>query len=284
MQRRLAKQRKAKNNNNAGGFNSLLTERMTLNRGGGVNGGVMSVGMQPVFPVRTKKMLRYSDSFQVATGAFVAGNYVYSANGLYDPNITGTGHQPMGFDQIMLYYNHYVCTKARITVKFRNQDADDTVTVGIRLHASPTPNTDPFQIMESGQCVSEKLLQSGVAGSACTLTASMDIAKFAGKKFLVDDNDQAGTISANPNEQSYFHVFAYNNESINVVNWFMEVVIDYEAWFIEPRVPSLSLTKAIHLAIVAERDREVEKKEAPEQFVVVTTTTTKLPQPRRGAG
>lgn len=38
----------------------------------------------------------------------VVGSYVFQINGPYDPNVTGIGHQPLGFDQLMLMYEHYI--------------------------------------------------------------------------------------------------------------------------------------------------------------------------------
>lgn len=75
------------------------------------------------FPPVKKCTVVYSTvvASSVATGN---GSYVFSANGLYDPDITGTGTQPLYFDQLMALYNHYVVTSSTITVEALNDGSD----------------------------------------------------------------------------------------------------------------------------------------------------------------
>ncbi len=54
------------------------------------------------------RKLRYCDRLEIDPGASSAlGEHFFSCVGLFDPDITGTGHQPMGFDQYMALYDHY---------------------------------------------------------------------------------------------------------------------------------------------------------------------------------
>jgi len=79
-----------------------------ISRGSGPQLGTTIVSnTMPIFSAKTTRALRYSDYFQLTTTSGAVSTYVFAANGLYDPNITGTGHQPMGFDQLLQFYNHY---------------------------------------------------------------------------------------------------------------------------------------------------------------------------------
>jgi len=51
------------------------------------------------FPPRKRLTLKYSDTFEMSStsGAIVAQQF--RVNALFDPDYTGTGHQPRGFDQ-----------------------------------------------------------------------------------------------------------------------------------------------------------------------------------------
>jgi len=74
-----------------------------------------------LFPPKFKKRLVYSEtSLTVASTSGSSNSYFFSANGLFDPNTTGTGHQPMGFDQMMLMYEQYTVFASKITVEFIN--------------------------------------------------------------------------------------------------------------------------------------------------------------------
>lgn len=51
---------------------------------------------------------KYDDMFGFSTGAAgVPANYVYRMNSTFDPDLTGTGHQPYGRDTLAGLYNKY---------------------------------------------------------------------------------------------------------------------------------------------------------------------------------
>ncbi len=60
--------------------------------------------------------LAYADYFSINPTTGAPATYVFSCNGLYDPNITGTGHQPHGFDQLMQNYKNYQVLSSSIEV------------------------------------------------------------------------------------------------------------------------------------------------------------------------
>lgn len=57
----------------------------------------------------------------------VAGHssyYAFRANSTYDPDYTGTGHQPNFRDECAATYIYYTVLAAKITVTYPNQDSD----------------------------------------------------------------------------------------------------------------------------------------------------------------
>jgi len=71
-----------------------------------------------VVPNRYTCKLRYADeiSFDVPNLG-VATYYDFRANDLFDPNASGVGHQPMGFDQLALMFNHFTVIGSKIKVR-----------------------------------------------------------------------------------------------------------------------------------------------------------------------
>lgn len=189
----------------------------------------------PLLPLKKYGKLTYYDQNNFSTGAVQAGGYVFTANGLYDPNITGTGHQPMGFDQMMLFYEHYTVTKATLTVNFYNNDVDDPVIVGCLIAPDVTIETNFSKLVENGMLNRYWITEKGGNDPKHTFKISADISKINGKKDVKSEDDFRGDSASNPVEQSYFHLFAYNQTNVNVVNVLFEVVIEYEAVFTEPR-------------------------------------------------
>ena len=79
-----------------------------------------------ILALKHRGKLLYSDNRVITPTAAAATAYVYSANGLYDPDITGAGHQPMSFDQLIGMYEHYTVQSGKITVNFVNENANET--------------------------------------------------------------------------------------------------------------------------------------------------------------
>ena len=193
--------------------------------------------------LRYKASLRYVEEYPLNSGAASVGTYVFSANGLYDPNITGTGHQPAGFDSLMLSFEHYTTVYAVATVRFRNQMTNYPIYVGVSLNAGNTPVTDHVVLLENGQCVSAELEWAGSATSIVKLVMPISIGKFGGVPSLLSNPSYQGSVAANPVEQSYFHLSVWNPADTTVVTTNFSITIDYTAWFVEPRKVPLSLQK-----------------------------------------
>jgi hypothetical protein len=72
------------------------------------------------FPPSVRKQLRYCENFQLSVGtAGICGTEVTLAlNSLYDPNLSGTGHQPYGFDQMAALYTKYRVDSVNVLLEF----------------------------------------------------------------------------------------------------------------------------------------------------------------------
>jgi len=56
---------------------------------------------------RERASLRYTDFLAISTTAGTGNQYVYRLNSIYDPDLTGAGHQPYGHDTLAAIYNRY---------------------------------------------------------------------------------------------------------------------------------------------------------------------------------
>lgn len=214
---------------------------------------VVRMPRAPLFNPRSKfKLLPYYSTgtlFPPVTGLSVS--HVFSANGLYDPDITGTGTQPGGFDQMMIFYEHYTVYRARLIVTFRNYTTTTAPIVFLAARGD-TPNiSDPLTIMEAGNTVSTQLLPGPNQGSMKELKLSINVASFLGFDDLQDSTVARGDISSNPSEGVFFHVGCYNNEvaAAGEVKW--QARLEYDAVFTENRVIIPSLNKAFRQLLVA---------------------------------
>jgi len=209
----------------------------------------VSVTSMPLFPPTVVKRLRYSMEGSVTATSGVPGGYVFRANDLFDPDYTSTGHQPMGFDQMMLSYSHFCVLKAKIRVIFQNISAG-TCSVGIRQDASFTLITVPDQFIEFGGIVYDHLEAKNVYGSSKELSLELSMPRLQGitKRALTADPTLRGDAANSPTELTYFHVMVWDRAG-NTVNCDIEAVLDQISYFMEPRdlVESLKLRKAVAL-------------------------------------
>lgn len=170
----------------------------------------------------------------------LATAFIMSANGLYDPDISGVGHQPIGFDQFMAIYDHYTVHAAKITVDFHNDDETNPVCVGIAVRDNATITTNPHEIVENGNIDYTLLNAYGKWKDMCRVTMYQDIAKFLGRKQLLSDPQCKGDASSNPTEQVYFHVVIWSLGAVDAGNTTCMVTVDYDATFHERLVTSSS--------------------------------------------
>jgi len=202
----------------------------------------MVVKTKPLFAYRTRRRLQYFASSTLLTGTATANAYVFSANGLFDPDVTGTGGQPMGFDQMMAFYNHYTVLKSKITVLCVNQTALLTPSVGISVQGSTSVTSSIEQLIENGDIVFHSLLPAGVMGSQAKLTRGVSMKWFQGINQPLDDPNMRGDGSSNPTEQTYFQIVAYNPFSATQATIGFQALIEFDVIFQEPRIGTLSLS------------------------------------------
>lgn len=196
-------------------------------------------------PNRFATKLRYVDWATIDPGvAGIAGVHVIKANGLYDPDFTGTGHQPRGFDQFMTMYDHFTVVGAKITVDISTGHGSSfsPLMFGIALKDTTTPFTDANDYMEGRNVVSRIVGATSTSGNANTahLTKFFSTRKFLGRSKPLSDPQLKGNISSDPTELASFHIFvaplASTDESLMTINY----RIEYLTVFTEPKQPSQS--------------------------------------------
>lgn len=197
----------------------------------------LSIGM----PLRKLVKMRYCDKVSVdAAASGDVAHYYFRSNSIFDPDYTGTGHQPFGHDQWALLYNHYVVLGAKITVKFTNtaNGVGDALIVGImnRSHYD-TSTTNLTQITEQNKVRYRTM--TPWTGSSRSMTCKFSTKKFFNVVNVKDNLARLGaTFGANPTELAYFDIFCGSADASNLdnpaaVNLF--VIVDYIVALSEPK-------------------------------------------------
>ncbi len=236
--------------NNRGGRRRTAPAEGPLNEGqpqpgtGSQANSIVSVPRLPLFGLKTRRMIRYEESLTLTGSASNVYAYIFSANGCYDPNITGTGHQPMGFDLMMLLYDHYTCVRSRMTLHAWNTLATQPIKVGIAVISSPSDYSVNYQTnIENGQIVYATLSPAGAANAFARLEQKVDLAAINGVQQLLDSHDMRGDSANNPAEQTYFAIEIWNPQSATVAIAYVDVIIEFDCVFTEPRADVQSLLR-----------------------------------------
>lgn len=176
--------------------------------------------------------MTYFDWFTINPGTGGAtGVYQFSANGLYDPNVTGVGHQPAGFDELMAIYGEYVVLGCTIKLIMSNTEGSNPALFGIFCSRGNSTPVDFREYVENGNGVYKTCDGIGTGSGMQTLTYSVDMNNESGHSILQDESF-AGGFAANPTEQRFLQCvvqaidFASDYPDINFC-----VEIDYDVIF-----------------------------------------------------
>lgn len=191
-----------------------------------------------LMPTKLKRTFNYSEkiSINAPTGG-VSGAYIYSANSLYDPNRSGTGHQPIGFDEFVgVFYDHYVVIGAKINVVAMSQsnttpDANCIVAIYVRDNAGTVG--DITRVIEQGRCTYGMLGPADGKAGTLSLTHKVNPAKFLGRSKPLSDPDLKGSANGNPQEECYFEINVASIDGDDPPAVDMLVTIQYTAVLIE---------------------------------------------------
>lgn len=165
---------------------------------------VQSIYFNP-FPSMMRNRMRYVENIIIGTVASSddAVLHYFSCNGIHDPSVSGTGHQPYGHDTVASLYNHYRVDKAVITVIPSTPGTqciwgvaltDDLLTSGVD------------NVMQERKNVKYSVMPTATTyiPEALTMTWKPDLS------FPVGGGEQKNMnalYGSNPGEQMYFAVF-----------------------------------------------------------------------------
>lgn len=185
------------------------------------------VNLGTAFPKQMKIMHRYAESVNVTSTTGILQNYNFTCNGMFDPDITGSGHQPLYFDQMTAIYDHYTVIASKIYVEcVPSATSEDAFRIAILINDDTTTTpTDMSTIIEQAQSTYRTVPAN--ANNVYSLNKSWSAKKTFGGSVLGNDNLQ-GTAASNPTEQSYFTLSVQGSGANTVVANF-NITIEYIA-------------------------------------------------------
>lgn len=196
------------------------------------------------FPQHVFLKLNYVETRLVNLAAGADNTYVYSLNSLYDPNVTGTGHQPLSFDQWSNMYSSYRVYGCRVIVRMTVSLSLTTAVFSpiFIMYAYPATVTPPGTadtVCENKGSVSRVVLPGD---RPVVLRKYYDIATVfgVGKAALRSEANYAATTTANPAQQAYIAFKVINNDATSTLTITYNTEFKYYCKLFTPTMPSSS--------------------------------------------
>lgn len=136
--------------------------------------------------------------------------YTFALNDVFDPDFSGTGQQPIGYDQYSQFYGRTRVLNFRWEVDYANQ-ITSAIRVGVVISPqstmSATPAGWPVSPFPGSKCTTISGLNTG--GDITRLSGSVNLANVFGvtRKEFENDMDFAATTSTSPSRKAYMHVW-----------------------------------------------------------------------------
>jgi hypothetical protein len=205
--------------------------------------GPAASGVRVGFPANRTVNLNYCENGSLVSTTGVTAMRQFRINSAYDPDITYTGHQPMGYDQWSLFYNHYVVESIDYEIAVSSSNSGSHI-IGIHLSDDVTvPYLVPSELMELGDPTA---LYTG-AITPHIFRGHVDMAKFFNRKDIAADDQLRAAVTGNPTEQAVLSVWAVNADLASTATYYLIIKLSMKIRFMEAKdlTPSILPLKPV---------------------------------------
>jgi len=204
-------------------------------------------GIRPGFPSERVVDLTYCDVGVSTSGTSSASKISYRLNSCFDPEYTGVGHQPAGFDQWATLYNHYVVESAEVVASCNCYAATtDTIAFGFIVSDDHTIGSDCMTLIENGSSYAI----NDTYNPSVQLLNKTSVGRFYGRKAIASDPDLRAAVGADPTEVVFGTLWAQDCARTTAIAFAYTITITYRVRFMEPKdvAPSMHMMPSLTLA------------------------------------
>lgn len=153
------------------------------------------------FPKKLIMTQRYCERTTLTVTAGVLAVHNMACNSIYDPNVTGAGHQPLYHDQLTTIYGRYIVLSSKAKVTFFPSTSTSVPAQAVMFLNDDTSVTDSLVSYVNEQGSSRTKYLPAYTTDARTMTCTFSAAKTFGKGYL--------------NNPAYYAAAGSNPTSIN---------------------------------------------------------------------
>lgn len=193
----------------------------------------------PRGPVKDKTVLklRYSDTYSVLSGVGNLSLYTYRGNSCFDPDFTGIGSQPYGWDQWTPLYQRYRVIGSQMRVKAMSYASDSTAATATegcaQVYLVPNLSSSGLAPLFAGNLFdianmpyAKQLLV--VPNKQCVTKAYMPTGKLWGytKNQIKSMSEFESSTASNPSREWFWQLYV-GGIDLQAVNVYVNVEITY---------------------------------------------------------
>jgi len=195
------------------------------------------VSSQSFQPRWMRCRMKYCDQFVTTVPLATSVDQIFRANSLFDPDRTGIGHQPRGFDQLTPMYNRYRVNNIKWHVEFAGATLSYNVCVAL-VNGAQTYTS----IVDIGETNLRSPIKTSTAqGLTVKCSGSSDLWRIQGRsESAYHTDDTTGSIvTFNPIETIDLHIVIQNP---NLSNFGVDysVTLVFDAIFFDQILPGQS--------------------------------------------
>ncbi len=195
-----------------------------------------------VLPRLLRRTLRYAETFSFTTGtAGVVGTIQLMAlNDIFDPNITGVGHQPYGHDQLAVWYTKYLVLGTRIRLICTTPGASAEVQVCYKLDS-------PNGFLSIAGMTNDRVTEAPMIGTAIvsssgisrvvTVDIKADLPKILGitaEQYRAQYETYGALMTASPTARPTLQIGLASLTGVAAEGAVIQVIMDFDTEFSDP--------------------------------------------------
>lgn len=190
-------------------------------------------GLSPI-PQRQIVKMKYAQN--INTAVTTAYNWKFNLNSIFDPDFTGSGHQPYGHDQLAALYNRYrVISCSYVITAYSGATG---ICYGVVPGNEQITCTTLAELRENPR---SRWITQYPGGSTTKLVGKVYLPSLVGRskaQYMADDRYQA-TFGTNPQEQAFLNLTSLDlSEAGASVNWTVTLEYTVEVFDVKPLAQS----------------------------------------------
>lgn len=192
-----------------------------------INGLLQNVGP---FGTRWAGRLKYVDRFRQSSVLGTYNEFLFNMNSLFDPDRSGVGHQPLGFDQLAVVYQRYRVLKCIFKITPMITATNTNMSIVAFTSNNTAALTSVSQALEAGYSIISYSNGSSKYSPLSGVSVLNNLTGNSLSAYRSDDSYQS-LVSSSPTELLILHIGIECTGGVTTdIDYYLQLEFDCEFW------------------------------------------------------